>query len=455
MYANVNPQIFREYDIRGIVDKDLNEDILQCIGHAYGTYVTAKGKKKVVIAGDARLTTQGYKKAFVKGLMESGCHVTDVGICASPVLYFAIYHLKMEVGVMITASHNPSDYNGIKLNLGMQSVFGQEIQNVLKIIQEKKFTSNPSGAGYEEFVSINDIYIDFVTAGIKLSRPIKCIVDAGNGMGGQTLPKILRKLGCDVKEMFCEPDGSFPNHHPDPTIEENMTALINEMKTGKYEVGYGLDGDADRIGVIDNNGKLLYGDQILNILARAYLKVNPGQKVLGDVKCSKNLYDDIKKHGGIPVMYKTGHANIKTEMQRSGIKFGGEMSGHLFMGDRYLGYDDAIYACCRFSEVLADTTTKCADLLADQPKMYNTPEIRFETVEETKFKVVNDVLNSFKAEKQDVIDIDGMRITFPDGWGLIRASNTQPVLVMRFEANTPERRDEIQKLVENRLKQFS
>ena len=455
MSLKVNPQIFREYDIRGIVDTDLNEDILCQIGHAYGTYVTEKGKTKVVIGGDARLTTPAYKKAFVKGLMETGCQVTDIGICASPVLYFAIHHLQMEVGVMITASHNPSDYNGIKLNLGMQSVFGQEIQNILKIILENKFKNNPNGAEYKEFVGINEIYIDYVTKGIKLARPIKCIVDAGNGMGGQTLPSILRKLGCEVKEMFCEPDGSFPNHHPDPTIEKNMVALISEMKKGEYEVGFGLDGDADRIGVIDNNGKMLYGDQILNILARAFLKANPGEKVLGDVKCSKNLYDDIKKHGGIPVMYKTGHANIKSEMQRSNIKFGGEMSGHLFMADRYLGYDDAIYACCRFAEVLSNTTTKCSDLLADQPKMYNTPEIRFDTVEETKFKVVSDVLNSFKAENHDVIDIDGMRITFPDGWGLIRASNTQPALVMRFEANTPERRDEIQKLVENRLKQFS
>jgi phosphomannomutase/phosphoglucomutase len=354
---------------------------------------------------------------------------------------------------MITASHNPADYNGIKMNLGMASVFGDEIQDILKLIQNNDYVKG-SGS-YKTFEGIIDIYSNYIIDNIKLARPVKCIVDAGNGVGGPILPNILRKLGCEVKEMYCEMDGTFPNHHPDPTIEAYMKNLISEMKKGEYEVGLGLDGDADRIGIVDDQGKLLYGDQILNILARDYLSKNKGKTVLADVKCSKNLFDDIKKQGGVPLMYKTGHANIKNKMKADGIEFGGEMSGHMFLGDRYLGYDDAMYASCRIVEILSHSQLKCHELLADQPKMYNTPEIRFDTVEETKFQVVDKVLNSFKQEGHEVIDIDGMRINFPDGWGLIRASNTQPALVMRFEATTEARLNEIKEMVEARLKQFS
>ena len=449
----VNPQIFRQYDIRGIVDKDLDEEVLYLIGKAFGTFVRRHEQKTVVIGGDARLSTPAYKKAFIKGLMETGCDVTDIGICASPVLYFAIWKLKSGAGTMITASHNPKEYNGIKLNLGMSSVFGQQILGLLKLIQDNDFESGEGS--FQTFEGIIDIYSDYIVDNIKLSRPVKCIVDAGNGVGGPILPNILRRLGCEVREMYCEQDGTFPNHHPDPTIEAYMTDLITEMKKGEYEVGLGLDGDADRIGVIDDTGKMLYGDQILNILARDYLATNKGKTVLADVKCSKNLFDDISKHGGVPLMYKTGHANIKSKMKEDNIDFGGEMSGHIFLGDRYLGYDDAMYACCRFVEILSKTDTKCHALLSDQPKMYNTPEIRFDTEEETKFEVVEKVLQSFKKENHDVIDIDGMRINFADGWGLIRASNTQPALVMRFEATTEERVKEIQELVENRLKKHT
>jgi len=448
----VNPLIFRQYDIRGIVDKDLNEDVFRLIGKAFGTYVIRKGRKSLVVGGDARLTTPAYKNAFFEGATSTGCEITDVGLCATPVLYFAIWKLNMDAGAMITASHNPADYNGIKLNLGMSSVFGEQIQEILQLIQTNDFvTGNGKLSKYE---GIDDIYMQYILDNIKLKRSVKCIVDAGNGMGGPYLPKILKKLGCEVKEMYCEPDGTFPNHHPDPTIEEYMGDLIKEMKTGEYEVGLGLDGDADRIGVVDNKGKMLYGDQILNILARDYLENNPGKTVLADVKCSKNLFDDIRNKGGKPMMYKTGHANIKNKMKADDIKFGGEMSGHIFLGDRYLGYDDAIYACCRFVEIISKTDTKCSELLADQPKLFNTPEIRFDTVEETKFEIVDKVLKSFVAEGHDVVDIDGMRINFEDGWGLIRASNTQPALVMRFEATTEKRVKEIQEMVEGRLRSF-
>ena len=446
----LNPTIFRQYDIRGIVDKDLNPEVLNQIGKAFGTFVRRKGKKSVVIAGDARLTTPDYKKSFTNGLMSTGCDVIDVGICASPVLYFAIWHLKVDAGVMITASHNPKEYNGIKLNLGMASVYGEQIQEILQLIQNNDYET---GEGTQaDYKGIIEVYSDYIVNNIKIERPVKCIVDAGNGVGGPILPNILRRLGCEVKEMYCDLDGTFPNHHPDPTIEEYMVDLINEMKNGDYEVGLGLDGDADRIGVIDNNGKMLYGDQILNILARDYLKNNPGKTVLADVKCSKTLFDDIKKHGGVPLMYKTGHSNIKGKMKADGIEFGGEMSGHIFLGDRYLGFDDAIYVCARFVEILSKIDKKCSEILSDIPKMFNTPEIRFDTEENTKFEVVNKVRDYFINQGFDVNDIDGMRVTFDDGWGLIRASNTQPALVMRFEATTKERLIQIQDMIEKQLK---
>lgn len=450
---SVNPQIFRQYDIRGLVGEDLNNESLYLIGKGFGTYIRKQNLKSVAIGGDARLSTPEYKKYFTKGLMETGCDVQDVGICATPVLYFAIWKLNTDAGAMITASHNPPEYNGIKLNHGLSSVYGDQIQEILQIIQKGDFVS---GAGsYSEYAGIIEQYSDYVVENIHLKRPIKCVVDAGNGAGGNILPGILKRLGCEVKEMYCEVDGTFPNHHPDPTIEKYMTDLINVMKQGEYEVGFGLDGDADRIGVIDEKGQMLYGDQILNIFARDFLNDNPGETVIGDVKCSKNFFDDLKQRGGNPIMYKTGHANIKNKMKEDKVKFGGEMSGHIFFGDRYFGFDDAIYGCCRFAEILSKTSMKCSDLLSDQPKMYSTPELRYDTEDDIKFAIVDKVRDSFIAEGYEVNAIDGMRITFKDGWGLIRASNTQPVLVLRFEAESSERLHEIQQLIETRLNELS
>ncbi|OQX71413.1 MAG: phosphomannomutase [Candidatus Cloacimonas sp. 4484_275] len=449
----VNPQIFRQYDIRGIVGKDLTDETVYLIGKGYGTYLRRKNLKTAVIGGDARLSTPQFKKQFIKGLLETGIDVTDVGKLATPVLYFSIWKLKTDGGVMITASHNPAEYNGIKLNIGLQSVYGEQIQEILKLIQNGDFES---GEGKLDSNSeIDDQYIEFVLEHIDIKRPIKVIVDGGNGMGGPYLPKILRKAGCEVTEMYCEPDGRFPNHHPDPTVEKYMKDLIEAVKNSDAEVGLGLDGDADRIGVIDEKGQMLYGDQILNIIVRDFLKNNPGEKIIADVKCSKNLFDDIKKYGGIPIMYKTGHANIKNKMFEEGIKVSGEMSGHVFLADRYLGFDDAIYVACRFVEIMSKTDKPVSEFLSDQPKMYNTPELHIPSTDEDKFKIVEKVKNSFVEEGYDVTDIDGMRITFPDGWGLCRASNTTPVLVLRFEAETKERLEEIRKLVEDRIKQFS
>jgi len=350
---------------------------------------------------------------------------------------------------MITASHNPAEYNGIKMNLGLSSVFGKDIQTILQHILAEDFVSGEGSVTLE--TEIDEQYKQYIVDGIELQRPVKVIVDAGNGAGGPYLPEILRRLGCEVKEMYCEPDGTFPNHHPDPTVAKYMTDLIAEMKKGEYEAGLGLDGDADRIGVIDEQGAMLYGDQLLTIFARDFLQANPGESIIGDVKCSKNFFDDVAKHGGNPIMFKTGHANIKTKMQQENIKFSGEMSGHIFMADRYLGYDDAIYACCRFVEIMSKTEQPVNQFLADQPKMYNTPEIHIETTDAEKFAIVERVRQSFQAEGLEINAIDGMRITFADGWALCRASNTTPKLVLRFEATTPERLAEIQNMIVQRI----
>ncbi|MCF7794443.1 MAG: phosphomannomutase/phosphoglucomutase [Candidatus Cloacimonetes bacterium] len=448
----VNPSIFRQYDIRGVVDKDLSNETLYLIGKGYGTYLRRLGGKTVSIGGDMRLSTPAFKENFIKGMREVGIDVTDIGICATPVLYYSIWKLKTDGGIMITASHNPAEYNGIKMNQGLQSVYGEQIQEILKLIQSEDFESGEGKLAYND--EMDESYKDYIVDNIKLERSVKVVVDGGNGAGGPYLPEILRRLGCEVKEIYCEPDGTFPNHHPDPTIEKYMTDLIDIMKTGEYEAGLGLDGDADRIGVIDEKGKMLYGDQILNIIARDFLKDNPGEKVIGDVKCSKNFFDDIKKHGGIPIMYKTGHANIKSKMQREGLKMSGEMSGHIFLKDRYLGFDDAIYVCARFVEIMSKTDMPVSQFLADQPKMYNTPEIKYPSTDDGKFEHVARVRDSFIKEGYDVNDIDGMRITFKDGWGLCRASNTTPVLVLRFEAETEERLEEIQKLITDRIEEM-
>lgn len=445
----VKAQVFRQYDIRGIVDEELNQETYYQIGKGFGTYLKHRGLNTVVVGGDARPSTPGLKDELIRGLLETGCEVTDIGLVATPVLYYSIWKLNMDGGAMVTASHNPSQYNGCKLNLGLGSVYAQELQNLLGIIQKGEFHTGQGTLHHNDV--INADYIDYIAANIKIERPVKVIVDGGNGMGGPYLPEILMRHGCEVIEMYCEPDGNFPNHHPDPTIEKYMQDLSRGVVAAEYEIGLGLDGDADRIGVVDEKGKMLFGDQILNILARDYLKENKGKTVIADVKCSKNLFDDIKAQGGIPMMYKTGHANIKMKMKELGVEFAGEMSGHVFLGDRYLGFDDAIYAGCRIIEIVSKTDAPVSGYLADQPKMFNTPEIHIPCADERKFHIVDIVCNEFKNEGYDVTDIDGARITFSDGWGLVRASNTTPVLVTRYEAISETRMNEIRELVQGKI----
>ncbi len=448
----INQQIFRQYDVRGIVDKDLTDETVFLLGKGFGTFVRRKNMNTVTIGGDARLSSPRFKKQFTAGLIETGCKVFDVGILATPVLYFSIAELKCDAGVMITGSHNPPEFNGFKMNIGLMSIFGDDIQEIYKIISEESFEK---GEGTVEVIEgMIKIYQDYIVNNIKLERKVKVIVDAGNGAGGPIIPDILRRIGCDVIELYCEMDGTFPNHHPDPTVIEYIQDLIKKVKESDAEVGLGLDGDADRIGVVDENGDILFGDQILNVFARDFLANNPGEKVMADVKTSKVFYDDIARHGGIPMMYKTGHSMIKKQMVKENVKMGGEMSGHIFFKDRFFGFDDAIYACCRFVEIMSKTDKKVSEFLADQPKMFNTPEIRVDCPDEIKFDIVDKVRDSFIDEGANVNDIDGMRITFDDGWGLVRASNTQPVLVTRFEAETESRLLEIRELIEKRIEKI-
>ncbi|MCB5251535.1 MAG: phosphomannomutase/phosphoglucomutase [Candidatus Cloacimonadaceae bacterium] len=448
----IKSEVFRQYDIRGIVGEQLNAESYYLIGKGFASILQSKGLKNIVIGGDVRHSTREFMDAFIKGATEAGCDVTDIGTVATPILYFAIWRLKQDAGAMITASHNPSQYNGCKLNLGLNSFYAEDLQKLLKLILAEDFISGKGSLKQND--SIEADYIDYVSDHIKIQRPVKVIVDGGNGMGGPYLPEILRRAGCEVIEMYCDPDGDFPNHHPDPTVEKNMVDLSRAVVEAEYELGIGLDGDADRIGVVDEKGKMLFGDQTLNILARDYLATNHGKTIIADVKCSKNLYDDIKARGGKAIMYKTGHANIKMHMKELGVEFAGEMSGHIFLADRYLGFDDAIYASCRFVEVVAKTDVPVSQYLADQPKLYNTPELHTKCEDSRKFEVVHKVCEEFKNEGYDVNDIDGARITFADGWGLIRASNTTPVLVTRYEATTQARMLEIQALVESKIKKY-
>jgi phosphomannomutase/phosphoglucomutase len=446
----LNSEIFREYDIRGIVDKDLTDGDVVSIGKAFGTLMRDDRRSRVMVGRDCRLTSPHYRDLFVQGLLETGCHVVDIGVCPTPVLYFSIRHFNGEGGVMITASHNPPEYNGFKMCLGFDTLFGQQIQSLRRIIEAKRFAS---GSGTEEAADAIAPYESFMEQNITLTKPLKVGIDAGNGTAGVVAVPIIQKLGCQVFELYCDMDGRFPNHEPDPTVEENMQDLMKLVRERELHVGIGYDGDGDRVGVIDETGAILWGDQLLVIFAREILERKPGARFLADVKCSQTLYDDIEKRGGQAVMWKTGHSLMKKKMKEVHADLAGEMSGHMFFADRYFGYDDAVYASCRLLEILGSTGRTVTELLSDLPKTFSTPEIRVPCPDDKKFKVARRITEYFR-DRYDIIDIDGVRILFEDGWGLIRASNTQPVLVLRFEALTQRRLSEIQSLVEGVLEEI-
>ncbi|SHI81090.1 phosphomannomutase [Desulfatibacillum alkenivorans DSM 16219] len=441
----MNPQMFREYDIRGIAGEDLTEENVYDLGRAIGTLLIRKGNRKIVLGRDCRVSSPSLSARAAQGLMDAGCDLLDIGVCPTPLLSFAIHHLNAEGGVMVTASHNPPEYNGFKLSSGTDSIHGQEIRSLLALLDNRDFES---GEGSNQDVEVKPAYQEYVVNNISIAKPLKVGVDAGNGTAGVIAVPLLKALGCEVHDIYCDMDGAFPNHEPDPTVMANMEDLAALVREKGLDIGIGFDGDGDRIGVVDETGAMIFGDQLMTLFAREILTRKPGAVFISEVKCSQTMYDDINKRGGKAIMWKTGHSLIRAKMKEENAELAGEMSGHMFFADRYLGFDDASYAACRLLEILADSGGKMSELLSDLPKTYNTPEIRVECPEDVKFGVVEKVTEYFRS-RHEVIDIDGARIIFDDGWGLVRASNTQPVLVLRFEALSQKRLAEIRQYVES------
>jgi phosphomannomutase/phosphoglucomutase len=440
----MNKEIFREYDIRGDVERDLTDDVVRNIGRAFATYMKEGGKKTASIARDCRLSSEHYRDLLVESMVESGLDIIDVGLVPTGLFYYSLFSLDVEGGIMITGSHNPPQMNGFKVAFGKSTIFGEQIQNIRKIIEEGRFVQGKGS--YREYKNIVADYFTFLRSNIKLNKHFKVVVDAGNGTGGVIGVPAMREMGQEVVELFCDMDGHFPNHFPDPTVEKNLEALRKTVLEQKAHVGIGYDGDADRIGIIDEKGNIIWGDYLMIIFARDILREHKGATFVSEVKCSKNLFDDIEKHGGKPIMWKAGHSLIKQKMKETGALMGGEMSGHIFFADKFFGYDDAIYASLRFLEIMERDGRPVSEFLSDLPKMYSTPEIRMDCPDNVKFEIVRKLTEFYKT-KFDVIDTDGVRVTFADGWGLVRSSNTQPILVLRFEATSEEALARIQDMV--------
>ncbi|MDY6904306.1 MAG: phosphomannomutase/phosphoglucomutase [Thermodesulfobacteriota bacterium] len=446
----MHPSIFREYDIRGVAGKDMDEADVVLLGKAAGTYLLNHGKSHLIVGRDCRTTSPAYAESIIRGLTATGCDVVDIGVCPTPVFYFTINHLNAGGGVMVTASHNPPEYNGFKLCIGPDSIHGKEILKIRDIINDQAFKEGNGTCSQDDGIIP---YHAFVTQNISLSRKLRVGIDAGNGTAGVVALPILKELGCEVHDLYCDMDGTFPNHEADPTVLENMQDLISLVKEKKLDVGIGYDGDGDRIGVVDENGNIIYGDKLIILFAREILSRKPGSVFVSEVKCSKTMYDDIEKHGGKAIMWKTGHSLIKAKMKEEKAALAGEMSGHIFFEDRFFGFDDAVYASCRLLELIADADKPVSALLADIPETYTTPEIRVECPDDKKFGLVEKVTDYFR-KTHNVVDIDGVRVLFDDGWGLVRASNTQPALVLRFEALSEARLKEIRELVEGAVEKF-
>jgi phosphomannomutase/phosphoglucomutase len=440
--------VFREYDIRGVYPDELNEDTVSELGRAIGTFYHRRGAGKVSLGRDCRLSSPALFDALCNGLVATGMSVVGINMVPTPVLYFSLHHLDVDGGIQITGSHNPPDFNGFKVCLGSASAYGKDIQEI-RGIQEAGGFRTAAGAYTEEEMTVP--YREYLAGKLK-AGPVKrkVVVDAGNGAASAIAPEVYERMGCEVIPLFCKPDGHFPHHHPDPTIPENLADLQKKVSETDADVGIAFDGDADRIGVVDRCGRMIWGDRLMILFSRDLLERHPGAKVIGEVKCSQVLFDDIEKHGGKPIMWKAGHSLIKAKMKEENALLAGEMSGHLFFGEDYYGYDDAIYAGARLLEILSRNERSLDELLADIPETVSTPEIRLECPEEKKFEVVASLAEYFK-KRWKVIDVDGARVLFEGGWGLIRASNTQPVLVLRFEAESRERLEKIRSLFMGKL----
>ena len=448
----MNSSIFREYDIRGLAEKDFDREFALLLGKVHGTAIAAGGGKRVTVGRDCRATSDAYAEAVIAGMAAAGLHVYDIGVCPTPLLYFSLFHLDADGGIQITASHNPSEYNGFKVCLGKDTLYGKQIQDIRMKMERGEFTER-AGGNVERFEIIPP-YEKLLLADVpRLARPLKIVVDAGSGVGGPIAPALFRRLGCTVWEIACTPDADFPFHHPDPTVPENLAMLIEKVKQEKADLGVAYDGDADRIGAVDEQGNILWGDELLVLFSRDVLRRHPNAIVISEVKCSQRLYDDIVNKGGRAIMWKAGHSLLKAKMKETQALLAGEMSGHMFFKERYFGYDDAIYASLRLLEILANSGKPLSSLLADLPPSVSTPEIRVDCPDERKFIIAAKATEYFR-QHYEVIEIDGVRVRFADGWGLIRASNTQPALVLRFEAQSEAKLKEYRALVEQKLREF-
>lgn len=422
--------IFREYDIRGIADEQLLSPDIEILGQALGTYLIRESGRNISLGRDTRLSSPRLHDALLKGLMRAGCHVSDIGVVPTPLLYYSVYHLKTDGGIMITGSHNPGEFNGFKGMTKSTSLHGEAIQTIYEMIESGDLAT---GEGSVKEVDVVTPYVEEIPKQFNWQRKIKVVFDAGNGVAGPVMKRLAPKLNIEAIELFYEMDGRFPNHHPDPTVEKNLAHLKAAVKEHKADLGIAFDGDSDRIGAIDELGNVVWGDILMLIYGREILTRKPGATFIGEVKCSQVLYDELTRLGGRPIMYRTGHSLIKAKMKEEHAELAGEMSGHMFFADRYYGYDDALYAACRLMEIVANSGYPLSFQTVNLPKTVTTPEIRVDCPDEVKFDVVARMVARFK-KKYKVIDVDGVRVLFDQGWGLVRASNTQPVLVMRFEA---------------------
>jgi phosphomannomutase/phosphoglucomutase len=444
----LSPTIFREYDIRGLVDRDLTDEAVALVGRALGTRIREKGGRRAAVGRDCRTSGPRFGKIVIEALASTGVDVVDLGVVPTPLTYFAAHTLELDGLCMITGSHNPPDYNGLKVGLGSAMLHGEEIQDLRRLAESGKLAVGQGKVTQHDAVTP---YRAYVRENLRLGRrKLKVVVDAGNGTGGVVAVPLFESLGLDVVPLFLEMDGRFPNHHPDPTVEKNLEALRRKVLEVHADVGIAYDGDADRVGAVDEKGNVLWGDQLMILFSRALLAESPGAAIVGEVKCSFTLYDDIARRGGRPIMWKAGHSIIKAKMKEEKALLAGEMSGHIFFASRWLGFDDGIYASARLLELLTRTEQPLSALLADVPRTWSTPELHADCPEEKKFEVVRRAQEFFKA-RYDAVTVDGVRVIFPDGWGLVRASNTQPLLVLRFEAKTKERLAEIQQLVQGKV----
>lgn len=445
----MNQNIFREYDIRGIVGQDLSDETVSLLGRAIGTFFIRNGAKRIAIGFDARESSPRFRDLLVAGFNEVGCDSVLIDRVPTPVLYFTVFTKNVDGGVMITGSHNPPDHNGFKICLGKSTLFGSQIQEIKEIALAGNFAK---GEGTNENLEVLADYEKDILSKIYLgARSLKAVVDGGNGMGGVTAVPLYESLGVELVKLFTEPDSNFPNHHPDPTVIENLQDAIKAVKETGADLALAFDGDGDRIGVIDENGRIIWGDELMILLSRSVLEDRPNSTIIAEVKCSQALFDDIARRGGKPLMWKAGHSLIKAKMKETGAVLAGEMSGHIFFADRFYGFDDATYAGARVLEILSKTDKTLSELLADLPKTFSTPELRVDCADERKFEIVQKIADEF-SKTNEVITIDGARILFENGWGLVRASNTQAILVLRFEADSQENLQKIRNTVENRVK---